>query len=1419
MAQRRYVDEQANRIAAGGEQAPSGNYTAWDPLTWARWKIGRAILPESWASAGERLDANIQSGIANSVLQLGQMPELASNLWNALDAESRREKGVPGGDTFSHAFYQSSVGGAQGEQELNDYLKKKTQEIVADRPPNEQNDPEVWKAASAAVQGSDEFKLLQQSKTGALNQASINAQDWISNKFGLPPQRQQTGLDEFEQIIGGALIPTPTKVTSLIEKAPGILRGAARVGEWLLPGSHGAGSAVVNAVAPEVVSQGLRRFGGAPSIAGGWSEYAGGVGQSQGGPATSSSTPVTTEAATAPVPFPAQSQPTVSEAGVTLPPSERDAQGGGSTSQWFGGLAILGAAATVAAAMRSKVPTGIATQIIRDVDSPNAAARLAPDTSDIALKPTLTTSQKIQVGAQKGRAIPLSAENALRSGGAPLDDPHVQQSINRIEREAADASRLEVSNAHNRAIVNGDIPHLERRTTPLAELYRFRDDNFTPEDDKLFQQYMAYSDRLSQFTAATTSLRNQVSDLNIKLRNANTPTQRYRITSKVAELEAQINRRQQPGAIVSNDLSIAEINAIKNTAEMNPKIKRLAEGLIKIRDDLYQSGVNAGQWSKEFADNMRAQRPHFVPMEMDPYAGMGRVQRTLKKLGELTKGRHEPGERMPWSTEMYSGKRGPVLGKRANEGLRDIAPEELRNPLDVMNNTIFEYIRQLRHNRIAQTYTETVLGTPDWGKTVKREQPPIPIQEWERGSPKIAAIKRDPSVYVYNNNGMMHSFRAADSELARAMRFNPSSVMMGFNQLRKLSQTFFTGPLAPFFAPVAAELELGVLRAKLPSHYVKGPLDALMKRVFPSSPLGRTFDFGRDPTTRLWQLSGFLEQISAPAIDALATTFGKRMDNMSNLIQLSGTGKQMAEAGIREVNNIRTRYQFLREHVITPPHEDVIQYNEGAYRMASSILRGTPLQKTMPVMRVLKRGYLGLLDAIRNSAKYGLAAQNIELLIRKHGGFNNIPPEELHAFINDFRHISGDMTQAIGNPLVANIASVIPYGQTWINSTVHMFSGAREHPVYVASRIFSNMIAPKMFWVAALTYLMTKPDGTNDFVNEFWDNMPSWQRWSIIPMLSPKYIAEVTSNGYRQPTMDDVTYMRQAPEAVPYAEVFMSMARAAGWFGTHAKDTATWRDMLGAIVASLPTPDIPIIDVAMAFKTNTETSKYQGPGMTGDSDGMRMFHDAMSAMFGSTADIVDAGLNAASDSLDRSRGIGDALSKAVGYPTELLKQKMPEMLSPLFGNQRRHYTKGQVRDRNLANFKLIGNIQDQLSEQNKDNKGRMGPYALPSVTDPNVLRMMREMNAYASRGAMNALTKQRSALYSQIERLDANRGQITPSEYTRMTEQLKQEINDIDRQEAEIFDRLNTRLKSAYGDLGVTDIPSAYKYIHSQLNP
>lgn len=1454
MAQRRYTQSEVNAALASGERAP-------DDKNWWSTML-KPYIPEAasdYLHGQERWYRGVGAGAINALPQVLQAPEFIGNVGGAT-------KDWAQGKPFAQSLYTRTVGGEAGVKKLDDYLNTELNAYLAELPAHQRNDPEIKSKLSAYIQGSEGYNRLREAQTGALNQWSLDKQDWVRDKLGLQPSYAMTSQDELADFVGGALLPLPSKITSGIKALPVVPRVGARLLEAFSPGSTGPVSFGFNVAIPEVATQTIRHYGGSPNFASGTAslpeELAAG---DQTGPATSSNTPpspqrriVPQEDANAPGPFsmaaaasplgsPQQpaSQPTASTAQPlvnqptsalsTASASNRDPDNGGNGSGWAKALAVGGALSLIAAASRGKLPRGIATRVVEDVDSPSAVKSMQPTPTDhITLgKPApgsdrpvrLTTWQKVKTGATKSAAPEYAAENALKG------DPDVDTKIARINRENHAASRLETNYAAKRTYSSGELPGLHRRTLKTTDL-RKAHDALTPAEQELFKQHIVFNERMDHYAAESGRATDAINDAYIKLRTVTNANKRTAMLSDIRAKEQALRARNDPQAQFESGVTVGDARAAIAAGDANPKIRAIVTAMKRIRDDVDEAGVNMGQFTWKYLADTYANRPHFLPLATNPdkyvdVSGDVKTKGFGTRLAESVAGRKEPGEKGFFANEMYSGRRSPA---RTNAGVKGDPIGTLNNPLDALETHIFDFHRQLRANRAAQTFTETILGadnkaaTNDWGRSVQRAHAPLSIQDFEhksRNDNNLKKILREPNVYVYNADGQMHIMRAADSEIARAMRQNPSSTLGMWDGMRKTAQFLYTGnTLAPWFAPVAAENDLAVARVALPHKYTVGYLDELSRAIFPNN---RLFRYYPDPTFKLMQLGAIAKQVSVKALMKGGEVLGQNMAMQSSLIRALGPMRASAvgQTMIRTVNEMIEEFRFMEMHnIIDTQH--VVEHNErtfaewGAAKDRINSIPGIGHAKTA------FNGWIQLAEAVRNAPRLAITSRNLARLMKETNG--NPTNAQLREFIKDMRYMSGDMSRAIGNPAVAMAASAMPYGQNAINSVSHLMEAFAKNPTQIGGRIVTNMVAPKVVWTLLLTGLIGK-----EFSDYYWDEMPTWQRQGVIPMLSPSYLVEQAHNfvtggtdAVRKPSVNDVIFMRHAPEAIPLAETAMSALQATGlfnlWSGehaTHPQDVQTWADAVHAW-GSMVNVSVPAFDAITRMFTDTPSNN--AADLSSDSDTVRRFSDAGHAVLGGVFDVVKAGFGAAGDAIKDGESVSKVFSQTLQFAYEAGKQRFPETpLSPLFGGQRRHYTKSAMRDRNQDKFKAIEAVSGQLSEQRK-NQRLPGPDK-PSTQDPQAVALMHELDSTANSGIMHALRKERSDLYSQLERLDELRGNNSAADYTKQSEHYKMLINDKDRQEEEVFDRLTTRLRNHYGHLGVEDIDSAVAYIKSTVHP
>jgi hypothetical protein len=1459
--QRRYTQDQINAALASGEGVRPND------KSWLSTLI-KPYVPEAvgnYLHGQEDWYRKVGAGGINSFPQMLQAPEF---LWNvgggAYDYATSKDPKA----TYGESVFKRSVGGDAGVKKLQDYMQTELAKYTQELPEHQRNDPAVLAKLQSAIQGSEGYNRLKEAQSGTLNQLSIKAQDFVRDKMSINPTYSMSSTDNLADFIGGALVPTPSKVLKAIEGAPTALKVAGRVAEWLLPGSSSAGNAAFNVAAPLAIDQTLRTVSGAPNYAAGTSDLpqelmaeaqdSQGKGdrlQPQPQPQLRPRHIPGVEDASASSPFSLVSQAAAAEAPAWTPPfkyglpqqqkpaqpvqlpqdppqyPDKDKDGGGGGSGWAWAAGITAGAALLGATLRGKVPAGLASRVIQDVDSPAAAARMQPTaTPNIPLNKGMpdvdlmhvdprrwSGGQRIETGLNKTAAIKNVVKNALDP-----NDPATQDKLNKINREVGTASPLEVANAAQRTYETGELPLMTRNTLSLNNIRKFRDAGLDAAEQEQLQKRMVLGDRMDGFNRTNNDRAAALGALRQKLANTTAPQARRNLIAQIQPLEAEHRAATGPNAMMphENGLSVRDVNALIAAADANPKIRNIVRGVEQILQDVEESAVALGRKTRAEVTERRQTRPNYVPTSKDTLAKETGISGFAKRVGRTLTGRKEKEEMGALAHPMYEGKRGAIhSSKRAAAAPHD----ELHDVLNSLETHIHNFHREVRADRAAQTATELVLGTNDWGRSIQRAHPPVTTREFENPGKKLGEILRDKHVYTYNADGLVHIMRAHDYELARAMRHNPSSTVGVMDNLRRWMQMTYTRDmLAPWFALKAGENELAVARIMLDRNkYSVGWIDRMMKDVFPPmGHLNKLFEYYPDPSFRLQHLAAIGELAYGKSINKLANMLGNRMMQQSQLMHLLGpvTSNKVAQAMIRTTNDIRTRITFMeKQNILTVDH--VVHSNERIWdnwKAAKQMLDATP----KPVRATIRNAfelYLGASDVIRNSAKYAIAGQNLDRLLQKHNG--NIPNDVMRGYVKDMRYMGGDMSKAIGSPALANLASIAPYGANSINSYMHIFEGLAHNKTYVGSKILTHMVLPKVFWTTALVGYMGK-----EFVDWYYGDMPTWQRQTTVPMLSPSYLLEIATGEFRKPTTDDLVLMHQAPESVLIAETVMNGLQAAGWFDVHKtgmpgvqpSNNSAWSDQMHAL-AQIGNFGLPIADLMTVFSKDAKDNFSQG--LSTPSEGATMFKDMMSAVFSGSMDVAAAGYSAATDSLYRGKGIADAMEQAISYAVETAKQKYPETpLSPLFGGQRRHYTKGATRERNTEKFDAIKNITKQRGYQRDAGENPAG-MEMPLTHDPDAQRMLEELHSTANAHVMLTLRKQRADLYDQINYLDANTGKIAASDYTKQTEDLKKKINAIDRQEEEVFQRLEMRLANHWGRIGVTDVDSAVAYIQSTLTP
>lgn len=1435
MAQRRYTQEQINRAISAGERPA-------DTSSWYTTQF-KDYIPEAIQPALSNLEwwhRNVYAGVPNAVTGMAGIPDVVKSAGSAAYDWAVNDK------PFGQAFATARAGGEENMKEIQDYINREVNSYLDELPPEQRNDPEIQKRIVAHVQGSQalhDFQLARQGETttGSWAVSGERGSDAVRRYMGLQPTYQMTSGDELGEIVGGAMIPTNwvTAGAKVMSKAPAVARAAYRLGEWLVPGSHGVGNAVANIAAPAAVSQTLRAVSDAPSVVTGDVSAANELPAAPSGQATSSNTPKaapapTPEAANAQSPFSIISAASAAEGPEWVAPFQYGAQklkpiatptnvdtndpeqggGGSSIAKWLvgGGAAV----ALVAAAMRGKLSPPVAKQVIDDIDSPSAALRMQPTARDVdgvsGFTEAPTSTRRFPGARERGRRISvgITKDKATKyvAGRARVNDPNVEQQIADLTRLNVDASPMEVSNAHSRTVKFGEMPLLGRNTIPLDIMRQRAAQELDATQLEQLRAAAINADRIGNYDFQVQDLQKQMADLRNQLLTAQGTNRRNALYRKHAALQTEFLNRSAAGAKLDDGTSVAQARAMVNAAQADPRINKYLQGLRKIVADADENMTREGLMTRQHLQDRRASNPAFLPSKIDPYGKLTSMEKIRARFLDRLKGRAEPGEGTVYGTEMYGGRRGPTTSYKQE---RKTSVNEMMDPFDAVDEYIYNMHRSIRHNRSAKRFVDMVMGTDDWGRTVKKVAEPISVQDYEnhRIPLKTQNALKDDHVFLVNDNGMIHFFRAFDREVARGLRHNPSatmSVMDGFR--RMLQMTYTSSALAPWFAWRAMRNELGVLRTMQPAGYSAGYIQKALKNgVANTGAWDKIATALPDPTFNLRMLNAVGSQMGARAIKRWADFLGQQLALNSTMVQMFGEARirAAAQAAVRAYNDT-TLAVLTRRGVID--NMKTMERQASIFKdidAAQTVIRGLNLGGVGGAVKNVLGLYIDLADSIRNAPRIGFFSENLEGLLQKYKG--NVPQDEIRKLTRVTQHLTGDITRAIGNKGLATGLSISPYGVNSANSLLHILEGYRKNKTYIASRVMTNMILPKVAWTLLLSGVIG-----SQFDQEWWDNIPLWQRQANVPMLSPAYMVEYAkSGGQRKPTMDDVIFMPQEPEGIVFSEVAMTLLQSLGFFGTHAADTATYKDALKAI-GTMMNVNIPFVDMYNALTGNSESAKYERETLTGPNETSRRFIDMIHSVVGGSFDLIGNAAIAGNDAVYQGGDIADWFENAFGYGVEGLKQKLQETpLAPIWGGQRRHYTKTQVRERNQSKFEKIRAVDNMLTTMRKaGGEGQLQPRV---INDPVAARIAATMHAYANSGPMKVLRKRRIALYNQIDVLDENKSKVPPAEYTRRTEMLKHYITAVDQQEEEMFNRLDTVLEQVGG------IEGGLAYIKQHITP
>lgn len=1076
------------------------------------------------------------------------------------------------------------------------------------------------------------------------------------------------------------------------------------------------------------------------------------------------------------------------------------------TVSGVGGLAV---AAAVLAGKANKVATKAVLDSIDETVEP-------PE-----FKPSLTKSQRLKSEA-------VDSSSPLRDTIENAYDPNSvekQNVVDEITRHVTNTANVNLNTAHVNAMDLGVLPGLDRKTVPLRKIQRAMQE-FSPEELEVFDKGMIAKTMLDEHSLKLKNAEDELRDAKMGLSGGRNSM------AEVKAIQSKTQGLRSEDASLNPSMSVKEGREFAAALDSSPKMAKIESALRQLSSDILDAKVMDGQMTKEKADRLRGAHPNYMMLQENQQAGMTEMAKWWDSIKHSAKGTEE---------KMWGKIRGPVL-----ERSKDADVVNPKGALDSYKQYLYDHIQYTKQNAATRLYTNSLKDTSAWGRSI-RPIDSMTLDEFrQKGLPKKA--EGNKNVFAYTDEGKIHFMEAADPEVVRALQFNaPATAMVG-NMMRKWSQQGTTGVLAPAFAPKAALFEDAIARTTRKPGRSYGVIDSTLRRMFPNSDaLSKILDLGGGTpflpinTSQLQMIHAVFQQIGMRDIESAALRISGDLENQSGFFNLlakipggKATLTKASEAMLRSFND-STYGAFVREGIKQSNLLDdpLKQVREG-YTAVNFAAKAR-----QPLAHMFKQ-YMNVLEAVHNSSKYAFFAQNYAAIRRKYGGV--APQHEIDKLVGETRSLSGDMTRAVGNPYFSKVLSTVPYAQVAVNSTYHLASALKHDSGRVGTRLLMGTIAPKL----AAVGLISSIPGVAEW---YWDDIPTWQRMSTMPVLGPDWWMDFVTGNYRAATPNDIYLMPEAPETTMLSNSMVTFFRALGVFGPDQEAKSSFLKEFGEgleSVTSVATPPIVglvasglkidigrIITSPLTGKPITEEAYLENPhqgmnttGINADSDMSRGWANAIGAVFGVAAQNMLNSADVGIQSLQDGDGFVKALDKAFEYSTYQAERRLPEIPGTreagayfYTNGQRRQYASTQRRDRINEVMDKFEPINRQLSDDN-DRSGanrraeQAGLDPSQHISDPQVRSMAQTMHKMLSAGAMERLSDKRVDLNKDLVRIEANKENMNPRTYHMSHTGIMEKMNEVNKGQEEVIERLENHLLTRYG----VDFDQAIDVIEQSLS-
>lgn len=484
-----------------------------------------------------------------------------------------------------------------------------------------------------------------------------------------------------------------------------------------------------------------------------------------------------------------------------------------------------------------------------------------------------------------------------------------------------------------------------------------------------------------------------------------------------------------------NPTSVADMQALVDSVKQDPKLGKYYNQIQKFYDEKLQYEVARGTMTKADYDEMRKNRPNYVPLQSNlqqqaPYSPFGQ--------------RYSANEESKLARNLD-----PETGVKGSEGVV--------NPMSMLFEDWSDAIRRAETNQFRNDFLERMHNAG-----ARKTNGQLVVE-------KLRPNATHRNSHEVNTPTGMVKYGVNDSELAKSLHLSPRETVKGLEEARQMYQNFTTGAVATgrnlfglAAAPIMDSMAASTLAGK--SHKV-----GLANRLFAGGHIGgiraagdaMAREFAIKMRTHMIRENSWIKNfIGEKGLDAFTTMLENHYKNttLASMDQMGITSK--AAWGSADPTHVMEGLQgVVPEYARQQAQRSIDDINEaldndsiGAIRGRMSKIGNRWVQaKTLPFIRQ----YSALLESMHNGARYSAVRANKGKV------------KDLDEFISDMRRLSADPSIHGSSKAINYLASSNLYGPISLATMAQVGKRAREDPLnFLRQTTQTGMTAAAMFYLS-----------------------------------------------------------------------------------------------------------------------------------------------------------------------------------------------------------------------------------------------------------------------------------------------------------------------------------------------------------------